>query len=35
MSQPINRLLDIMAQLRDPQGGCPWDLAQDFKSLVP
>lgn len=35
MSQPINRLLDIMAQLRDPEGGCPWDLEQDFKSLVP
>ena len=35
MSQPINRLLEIMAQLRDPQGGCPWDLEQDFKSLVP
>jgi MazG family protein len=35
VSQPINRLLDIMAQLRDPEGGCPWDLEQDFKSLVP
>lgn len=35
MPQPINRLLDIMAQLRNPEGGCPWDLEQDFKSLVP
>lgn len=31
----INRLLDIMAQLRDPDGGCEWDLAQDFKSIAP
>jgi ATP diphosphatase len=29
------RLLDIMAQLRDPKTGCPWDLQQDFASLVP
>ncbi|MCL7715706.1 nucleoside triphosphate pyrophosphohydrolase [Stenotrophomonas sp. CPCC 101365] len=24
-----------MARLRDPQGGCPWDLAQDFSSIAP
>lgn len=29
------RLLDIMARLRDPQGGCPWDLEQTFASLAP
>lgn len=29
------RLLDIMARLRDPDTGCPWDLQQDFASLVP
>ncbi|MBS1214996.1 MAG: MazG family protein [Proteobacteria bacterium] len=29
------RLLDIMARLRDPEGGCPWDQQQDFASLVP
>jgi ATP diphosphatase len=29
------RLLDIMAQLRHPETGCPWDLKQDFASLVP
>ena len=29
------RLLEIMARLRDPETGCPWDLAQDFSSLVP
>lgn len=33
--QQLQRLLDIMAQLRDPQNGCPWDLKQDYKSLVP
>jgi MazG family protein len=29
------RLLSIMAALRDPKGGCPWDLEQDFKSIAP
>ncbi len=29
------RLLDIMARLRHPETGCPWDLKQDFASLVP
>lgn len=33
--QHLQRLLDIMALLRDPQHGCPWDLKQDYKSLVP
>ncbi|WP_300542852.1 nucleoside triphosphate pyrophosphohydrolase [Maricaulis sp.] len=32
---PIARLLAIMAKLRDPDGGCPWDLEQDFKSVAP
>jgi len=31
----IQRLLEIMAQLRNPQGGCPWDLDQDFESISP
>jgi ATP diphosphatase len=31
----IERLLAIMARLRDPDGGCPWDLAQDFASIAP
>jgi ATP diphosphatase len=31
----IERLLDIMQRLRAPDGGCPWDLAQDFGSIVP
>jgi ATP diphosphatase len=25
----------IMARLRDPQGGCPWDLEQDFSTIAP
>lgn len=31
----IETLLDIMARLRDPQHGCPWDVAQDFASIAP
>ncbi len=31
----ITRLQEIMAQLRDPTSGCPWDLKQTFKSIVP
>jgi len=29
------QLLAIMARLRNPQGGCPWDLEQDFASIAP
>ncbi|MFL1461982.1 nucleoside triphosphate pyrophosphohydrolase [Roseococcus sp. DSY-14] len=32
---PISRLLDVMAALRDPAAGCPWDLAQDFAAIAP
>jgi len=31
----IDRLVEIMAKLRDPEGGCPWDLEQDFASIAP
>ena len=31
----IQRLLAIMARLRDPQGGCPWDLKQTFAAIAP
>lgn len=31
----IRRLIDIMARLRDPENGCPWDLEQDFSSIAP
>jgi nucleoside triphosphate diphosphatase len=32
-SRNISRLIDIMAALRNPDGGCPWDLEQDFSSI--
>lgn len=35
MTASLDRLLRIMANLRDPQDGCEWDLAQDFKSIAP
>ena len=35
MSESIERLLAIMARLRDPVGGCPWDVEQTFASIVP
>jgi MazG family protein len=31
----ITRLLQIMARLRDPKGGCPWDLEQTFRTIAP
>lgn len=33
--QNLRRLLDIMAALRHPQTGCPWDNKQTFKTIVP
>ncbi|HLT77211.1 MAG TPA: nucleoside triphosphate pyrophosphohydrolase [Ferrovibrio sp.] len=42
MSQPgqydlasLQQLLEIMAKLRDPDGGCPWDLKQTFATIAP
>jgi nucleoside triphosphate diphosphatase len=32
---PIERLLFVMAKLRDPERGCPWDLEQDFSTIAP
>jgi nucleoside triphosphate diphosphatase len=32
---PLDRLLAIMARLRDPVSGCEWDRAQDFASIAP
>ena len=32
---PLERLLEIMARLRDPNGGCPWDQAQTFATIAP
>lgn len=34
-SRDIKRLIEIMAALRDPQTGCPWDIEQDFASIAP
>lgn len=31
----IDRLLSIMARLRDPQNGCPWDVKQSFATIAP
>ncbi len=31
----MQRLLDIMAALRDPKTGCPWDIEQTFASIAP
>ncbi|HLN24288.1 MAG TPA: nucleoside triphosphate pyrophosphohydrolase [Patescibacteria group bacterium] len=35
MSGSIDRLLAIMARLRDPRGGCPWDIEQTFSTIAP
>ncbi len=34
MNKEITELLDIMAQLRHPEKGCPWDIEQSFESLT-
>src|SRR6266481_2374198 len=34
-SRDISRLIEIMAQLRTPVTGCPWDLEQDFATIAP
>ncbi len=34
-SSDISRLLDIMARLRTPGTGCPWDLEQNFSTIAP
>ncbi len=35
MSEQLDRLLRIMATLRDPDHGCAWDRAQRFETIVP
>ena len=32
---PIDELLSVIAQLRNPKTGCPWDMAQTFKTIAP
>ena len=34
-SKDVSRLIEIMAALRDPHGGYPWDLEQDFATIAP
>src|SRR5215475_4199963 len=34
-SRDITRLIEIMAALRTPGSGCPWDLEQDFATIAP
>jgi NTP pyrophosphatase (non-canonical NTP hydrolase) len=31
----VERLLELMAKLRSPEGGCPWDLEQTFETIAP
>ncbi len=35
VATPIDRLLGIMASLRDPKTGCPWDREQNFATIAP
>lgn len=35
MEHRLQDLIDIMAKLRDPEGGCPWDVEQTFASIAP
>jgi ATP diphosphatase len=35
MTRPLDRLLAIMARLRDPERGCPWDRVQNFSTIAP
>src|SRR6266702_1933104 len=34
-SRDISRLIEIMAALRTPGSGCPWDLEQNFETIAP
>lgn len=34
-SEKVDKLIEIMAALRDPKGGCPWDLEQTFATIAP
>jgi len=35
VDDPVQRLLDVMAQLRDRTNGCPWDVEQTFRTIAP
>ncbi len=34
-TRPMERLIEIMRRLRDPETGCPWDIEQDFTTIAP
>ena len=34
-SKDISRLIEIMAALREPETGCPWDIEQNFATIAP
>jgi MazG family protein len=34
-TRPIDRLLEVMRRLRDPERGCPWDVEQTFATIAP
>ena len=33
--EQLQNIITIMAKLRDPETGCPWDVKQDFASIAP
>jgi ATP diphosphatase len=35
MTRPVDELIAIMARLRDPENGCPWDVKQSFATIAP
>lgn len=35
MNAEISRLIKVMARLRDPESGCPWDIEQTFETIAP
>ena len=35
MTRPVDDLIAIMARLRDPENGCPWDVKQSFATIAP
>lgn len=34
-ARAVQAVIDVMARLRDPERGCPWDLAQNFRTIAP
>ncbi|MBW8726210.1 MAG: nucleoside triphosphate pyrophosphohydrolase [Inquilinus limosus] len=34
-AEATRRLIEVMARLRDPQAGCPWDIEQTFRTIAP